>query len=544
MNRLSKGFSAFLAAALICAGLTAQINAQGRINEREVNNIVTRLNVQLDDFRNGLDGERTGSTAGQNDKNQVEDYLDDLKDDVENFQSKLDKRSDSPEDVRQVLESARSINDFVNRSRLSSNTRNQWTAARSSLDQLASKYNVSTAWTNGVNSNYPNNNSSNYPNQNSSNYPNSNLPVNSNFNNGLTGTYQLDSSRSDNVQNVAADAMNNVNAQRRDEARRDLEQKLQSPNNLAIDLRGNQVTLASTLASQISFPADGSDRTETLADGSTIRIRATLRGQILTVASIGGNNDYTVTFTPTDNGRSLKVTRRVTTDYLRQTVFAESVYNKTDAVARLDNYNNQNNSPNNNYPPKTNGNYPPSTTTGRSGQFIVPNGTILTGILDNPLISTKASQNNDPFKLKIQSPTQFRGAVVEGYISGVNSAGRVTGRSQLTFNFERIRLANGQVYDFAGYLQSVTNEKGETIKVDTEGAAKAESQSKTTAIRSGIGAGIGAVIGAIAGGGKGAAIGAIIGGGAGAGSVYVQNQGDLELRQGSSVTFQSSSPVR
>lgn len=534
MNRLRNKFSAVLTIAFLLFGVIAQANAQpqGRINEREINNIITRLNVKLDDFRYGLDSGGNRNPVSQNDVNQLNNYLSDLKSDVESFQTKLDDRNDSQEDVRQILESAKSVNDYTTRLRLTSNVQNDWNDARKLLDQLAAKYSVSWNWGGGANVNYPN----------------SNFPSNGNFSNGLTGTYQLDAARSENVGEIASDAINNVDPQRREEARRDLEQKIQSPDQLAIDLRGNQVTIASTLASQITFPADGSDRTETLPDGSTIRIRASLRGQVLTIASLGGNNDYTVIFTPLDNGRSLKVTRRVTTDYLRQTVFAESVYSKTDAVARLDNYNNQNNYPTNtntgNSPTNTSGNYPPSTSRPRTGQFIVPNGTILTGTLENPMVSTKISQNNDPFKLRVQAPNEFRGALVEGYLSNINSAGRVSGRSQMTFNFERITMPNGQVYDFAGFLQSVTDERGKTIRVDGEGAAKGGSQTKTTAIRSGIGAGLGALIGAIAGGGKGAAIGAIIGGGAGAGSVFVQNEGDLELKQGSSITFQASSPVR
>lgn len=544
MNSLKIKFSAVLTIAFLFISVVTQANAQGRINEREINTIITRLNVKLDDFRYGIDSGGNRNPVSQNDVSQLTDYLNDLKSDVESFQGKLDDRNDSQEDVRQILESARSVNDYTTRLRLTAAVQNDWRAARNLLDQLAGKYNVSSNWNNSGGGNYPSN--PNYPNTNS-NYPNSNIPSNGNFNNGLTGTYQLDTSRSENVNSIASDAINNIDPQRREDARRDLEQKLQSPDQLAIDLNGSQVTIASTLASQITFTANGTDRTETLPDGSTLRIRATLRGQALTVASLGGTNDYTVTFTPTDNGRGLKVTRRVTTDYLRQTVFAESVYTKTDSVARLDSYNNQNNYPptntSGNYPTNPNGNYPP-TTRQRTGQFVVPNGTILTGILDNPMVSTKISQNNDPFRLKVQAPNEYRGAIVEGYLSGINSSGRVSGRSQLTFNFERITMPDGRTYDFAGFLQSVTNEKGETIKVDTEGAAKGGNQTKTTAIRSGIGAGLGAVIGAIAGGGKGAAIGAIIGGGAGAGSVFIQNNGDLELKQGSSFTFQSSSPIR
>ncbi|HEY0428529.1 MAG TPA: YMGG-like glycine zipper-containing protein, partial [Pyrinomonadaceae bacterium] len=78
----------------------------------------------------------------------------------------------------------------------------------------------------------------------------------------------------------------------------------------------------------------------------------------------------------------------------------------------------------------------------------------------------------------------------------------------------------------------------------TEGEAKGDSQTKETVKRGGIGAGLGAIIGAIAGGGKGAAIGAIIGGGAGAGSVILTGKEELELKQGSSVTVEASSPNR
>ena len=299
-----------------------------------------------------------------------------------------------------------------------------------------------------------------------------------------------------------------------------------------------------------------------------IRLRATLRGDELVIASRGGETDYTITFTSTDNGRAMKVTRRVTTDYLDQTVFAESIYNKTDAVAKLgiDNgsYSNNDNSgtysnndddngtyssndPGNtsrtNYPNTNSPNTNRQTNYPRNGNYIVPNGTIITGILDNR-IDTKASQNNDRFTMTVQSPNEFRGAVVEGHLSGIDRSGKVSGRSQVTFNFDRIRLRDGQTYDFAGFLQNIADENGKTVNVGTEGEAKSNSQTKETVKRGGIGAGLGAIIGAIAGGGKGAAIGAIIGGGAGAGSVVLTGKEDVELGQGSTITVQSSSPIR
>ena len=317
---------------------------------------------------------------------------------------------------------------------------------------------------------------------------------------------------------------------------------------MIIEVRGSQVTLASSNASQLTFTADGRDRTENAADGKTIRVRSTLRGQELTVSSLGGETDYTVVFTPIDNGKALRVTRRITTDYLRETVFAESVYTKTDGAAKFDNSPNYddggNYSSNDRNDHRTNSpnNYP-TVKNGRTGEFIVPNGTIVTGILEKG-INTKVSQNKDRFEMTVQSPNEYRGAVVEGYISGVNRSGKISGRSQITFNFERIRLSNGRVYDFNGFLQSVADENGKTVKVDTEGTAQGDNQTTETVKRGGIGAGLGAIIGAIAGGGKGAAIGAIIGGGAGAGSVIVQGKDDLQLKAGSTITVQASSPIR
>jgi hypothetical protein len=384
------------------------------------------------------------------------------------------------------------------------------------------------------------------------------LGIQANAQNNLTGTYQLDASRSDNVREIADQAINGGNVQNRDESLRDLQEKLESPENLAIEIRGNQVNIASSLSSQITLSTDGSERTQSLPDGSTARLRATIRGEELTVSKLGDNNDYTVKFSSIDNGTTLKVTRRVTTDYLSETVFAESFYTKTDSVAQLEIFDNGNsnstNTTTNNDPSSTVGNNPlppPVRTTGRNaptatinpnGQYVVPNGEIITATLNN-LISTKVSQNNDRFRATVTGPNQFRGAIIEGYITGIDRSGRnPIGKTKLTLNFEKIRLTNGETYDFAGFLQSVKDTRGKQVKVDEEGVIT-KGQSRETIKRAGIGAGAGAILGAIIGGGKGAIIGATIGAGGGAGSVAVENKGDVELESGTSISVQASSPI-
>ena len=380
-----------------------------------------------------------------------------------------------------------------------------------------------------------------------------------NTSSSLTGTYQIDTSRSENVSDIVENATRNSRAS--SDQKEDLEDKLDAPESVTLDIRGDQVTLSSSDTSPVTIKADGR-----MQPTSNSRIRATLRNNNLRIVSLGGEADYTITFASIDNGRGLQVTRMVTTKYLDQTVFADSYYTKTSSYADNnsktsddtyanddDGYSSSDSSddgysssdPNdrrssNKYPDK-NGKSPRTTT--RTGDFYVANGAVLTGTLENR-ITTKASQNNDRFTMRVDSPSEYEGAIITGYLSGIQRTGKVTGRSKLTFNFETIRLRNGQTYDFAGVLESLTDAQGKTIKINDEGEVKGNSRTKETAKRGGIGAGLGAIIGGILGGGKGAAIGATIGGSAGAGSVAIEGKDDLELEEGSKISVQSTSPNR
>jgi hypothetical protein len=260
-----------------------------------------------------------------------------------------------------------------------------------------------------------------------------------------------------------------------------------------------------------------------------------LAGERLEIQTSGEQrgNDYIVTFEPLDNGRTLRVERRLSADFLRQTVVVQSFYTKNSDVAQLDVYERPGNVPNDRI----------TGTNNRNSDYVVNNGTVLSATL-NETISTNEAKDRDRFSMTVESPSEFRGAIIEGYVSGIARSGKVTGRSQLTFNFETIRTRDGKISNFAGFVEAIRTANGETVKVDNEGSAQGENQGKTTATRGAIGAGVGAIIGAIAGGGKGAAIGAIIGGGAGAGSVYIEGRDDLNLASGSEITIRASAPNR
>jgi len=521
--------------------------ASAQKSGRETRDLVRSLSSQIDSFEYALNRELMSSSARSQDIVAAANGIGALQDSVASFEMNLDDKRENRDDVNDIVSAARNVESF-----LASDQRNQkitkdWNEIKSTIGRLAGPYGVVPNWTG------PSASTTTSAPVSRRNYPaikntpaRRTTPVSAPASNSaLTGTFKLNASKSENTDQIIAGT--NVDGANR----QDLQKKLETPDQIALDVRGNQVTFAASGTSPITFVADGSEKTETDSSGKTARMKATLRGQDLTIASLGGETDYTIIFSPVDGGRSLKVTRRITTDYLSETVFADSFYERTADVAGLGiepsnvaaNTDGGWSSSDESQQTDTNTNAPAVAVPGRTGDFVVPNGTLITAQLENT-IDTKASQNNDKFKMTVQSPMEYRGAVIEGHLSGVGRSGRVSGRSNITFNFDTITMRDGKTYDFAGFLQSIKDHNGKPVRVDSEGVVTSGSQTKQTVKRGGIGAGLGAVIGAIAGGGTGAAIGAVIGGGVGAGSVIVQGRDDVQLMKGSIFTVQASSPIR
>ncbi|CAN5311697.1 hypothetical protein BH20ACI2_BH20ACI2_07220 [soil metagenome] len=520
-----------------------------RKNDRDINrdirDAVRSLNSEIEDFEYDLRFQMQSSSADRTSLARATDDIRVLRDNVRRFQDNYDRKRENREDVSAIVDAARRIEGFLQANPQNRRVQDKWMGVRAQINRLGANYGLNNRWDVEERA------------QNASDYP----PAPSNaITIGISGTYELDLARSESVDDIIADARLGT------EQREDMKDKLTAPGQIAIDIRGDQVTLATSNAAPVTFTADGRDKTERSPSGKTIKLRATLRGQQLIVSNLGGETDYTITFTSVSNGRGLKVSRRITTEYLSQTVFAESVYTKTDSVARLgipanadgpdaaaasnsgydpDGGYSDNDQPANRrtgQPAGGSSPYPRAAIT-KPGNYVVANGVVLTGVIENE-INTGVSQNNDRFRMTVQSPDEYRGAVVEGYISNVTRSGKVTGQATVTLNFVTIALRDGKRYDLAGYVSDAKTVSGKTISVDNESTLKGDNQTTNTAKRGGIGAGIGAVIGAIAGGGKGAAIGAIIGAGGGAGSVVVQGREDVVLQVGSTISLISSSPIQ
>lgn len=343
----------------------------------------------------------------------------------------------------------------------------------------------------------------------------------------LTGTFRLDPSRSDNPRDVADRATRSLSRDQRQRVSDRVLARLESPETLAIERRGSTITIASSLAQQSTFEADGVERQEQV-NGRASRVTATLRGDQLAVRSTGYRaNDFTVIFEPIESGRRLRVKREIYSDRLNQPLVVNSIYDRTSAVAQWNIYDRSRSVSDNNVV--------------TSGEFIVRDGEIVVAVLNNDL-STKEAKEGDRFTMTVREANDYEGAVIQGTVSSVDQSGRLTGRSGMSLTFDTISLRNGRTYRFAGILESVRTPNGDTVNVDNEGSAQGEDQTRQTVQRTAIGTAVGAIIGTIAGGGKGAAIGAIIGAAGGAGSVYVQGKDNLDLPSGTEITIRSSRP--
>jgi hypothetical protein len=510
---------------------------------RQVAHLLNRLEQSTATFRTSLD--RMPNRTAYNRTTPRED-IDRLVSEFDQVSGQLSRNS-SAVDVEEVLRRGWYIDNFLRSNYLNTEPERSWRAVREDLRALAGYYNITWRWEDRAYN--PGYNTSINPGPSPRDYRDNAYPSprdnsyaqtqrgGAYGNLRLTGTYTINRGRSDNVQRAVDQAASGLDAQDSERLRASLLRRLDAPDRIAIDQRGRTVTIASSSAPQATIEADGSSQTETRPNGRSVNTTANLNGNSLTIASMGDRgSDFQVTFEPTNNGRGLRVTKRIYTERLNQPIEVTGYYDRVSEIAQFNVYDGQPN-------PRLEGrrnNYPAPANRGNA-RFVIPDGTLLTARLNEDL-TTRGANNGDRFTMTVTSPEQFNGAVIEGYISNVDRSGRVSGRAEMGLEFERLRM-NGRTYDFGGYIEQVRTPDGENVRVNSEGSVKEDdSQTNRTVARSGIGAALGAIIGGIASGGKGAAIGAVIGAGAGAGTVLVQGRDDLDLARGSEFTIRTSAP--
>jgi len=483
-------------------------NNNYQLSDYQMRQLIDRLNTRSATFSRNLRMDlNRRSYNNRYSVDEVRRQLSDFEQSLVQLRNRVNSRQSSSSDARNVLDRAAFLNNFISDTQLSYQTENNWSSLRTDLDQLAGAYNIAWNW--------------------------SNVPSGGDYSGGsrrdLTGTFRLDTSQGDDVRKAIDDATRNLSQAERQRVYDSLLRRFEAPQMIAIDRRGNSVTIASTRAPQINFVADGREQVETAPGGRSVRVHANFSGDALTITRTGERaNDFTVTFDPSSDGRELLVTRTLYSDRLTQPVTVRTYYDRTSDVAQLNIYdtNREDSTVGSNVP---------------TGTYVIPNGTSIVAVLNNDL-STQNVREGERFTMTVRSPGEYDGATIEGQVVSINRGGRISGRSEMTLDFDTIRLRDGRSYRFAGILESVRTPNGDVVRVDNEGAVRDSDQTNKTIQRTAIGTAVGAIIGAIAGGGKGAAIGAVIGAGAGAGSVYVQGRNDLDLTAGTELTVRATGP--
>jgi hypothetical protein len=506
--------AATLAVTIVSVTAVAQQQSY-RVNDQQVQDVLNLIDARTGTFRLSFDRAIDRSRIrGSRVADEIGRSVIDFKQATSRLRDRVNDRRSDAVAVDDVLKPAAIIDTFMAGNQLDASVQRDWQDLRRELEELAQLYGVSWNRT-GSWSNPP------------SAAAGSKAGV---LSHRLGGTYQLDSSRGDDPRRAAEQATRTVPPGQRDRAYRRLLNRLEAPDVIAIDRQGNQVSMATSRGPRVTFDADNRIRTEAASDGKRLTTRAAFTGDQLVLTTTGGRaTDFTVTFEPMDAGANLRVTRRIVEDGRRQPVTVASFYRKSSDQPQW-----------NVYPSggETGSDTPPA------GDFIVPVGTRLVATLDEAL-STKTTRDRDRFSMTVSTPSQYSGAIIEGFVSNVNASGRVSGRADMALNFQTIAQRNGRSSQFAGVIESMRTPGGETVRVDNEGKVEpTDSQTEKTVQRGTVGAALGAIIGAIAGGGKGAAVGAVIGAGGGAGTVIAAGRDQLDLQRGTEVTITAGAAAR
>lgn len=118
-----------------------------RLNDKEVEKIIRKIEQQSDHFRSSVDSALDKSRFnGSHREDDINSFIKDFYEQTKHLRNRFDKHQSASADVEAVLDRAGRIDDFMSRNRLTSKAQDDWSTLKSNLDELASAYNVSWRW--------------------------------------------------------------------------------------------------------------------------------------------------------------------------------------------------------------------------------------------------------------------------------------------------------------------------------------------------------------------------------------------------------------
>jgi hypothetical protein len=287
--------------------------------DRDMRTLINRLRYRSSSFRTTFNrwSGRRGFWGDSGTNNDVVQAVGDLNTALNAYSSSYN--NSTARDLDTILRSAATIDAFVRSSNnLNYNVSSQWGLIRSDINTLTGYYGMTNwdwrapVW------------------DNTAGYGDRDRGYGGGYGRGggfdamITGTYRLNASRSDNVNEVIDRNLGTTyDANGRLQQHQWLERRMMSPEMIVVEKHGNQVQFASSNAPQVTITADGSKQTETLPNGRTMTTSVSVTGRELTVNYEGDRaNDFYVSFTPA--GRGLQVSRRIYLQNSNKTVTVNS----------------------------------------------------------------------------------------------------------------------------------------------------------------------------------------------------------------------------
>ena len=141
-----------VAAMVLLAGLTANVNVRAqepyRLSEREMKDLLSRIDKQSEVFRGSLKHALNHSSLDDSKaEDRINDFVKGFTEATERLKHRYGEKHSAAADVEEVLKRAARIDDFMTRHQLSPRVESDWAALRKNLDALAEAYNVTWSWT-------------------------------------------------------------------------------------------------------------------------------------------------------------------------------------------------------------------------------------------------------------------------------------------------------------------------------------------------------------------------------------------------------------
>lgn len=147
----TKVFIALLFCVSVCAVATAQIPGQPyRIDDKEVENMIRRVEQQSDKFKGSLDSaldrSRLNDTTREDD---INSFVKTFYERTKHLREQFDRHKSAGADMQAVMDQAQRIDGFMSRSQLTSKAQEDWSTLKTYLSDLADAYNLGWNWGTG-----------------------------------------------------------------------------------------------------------------------------------------------------------------------------------------------------------------------------------------------------------------------------------------------------------------------------------------------------------------------------------------------------------